>query len=393
MKKPPTLQRAGPSQGRTAQEGGLPGVVRAFLQVPLFWKIVLANGALLALVGGITAIALSGPGNHEVSGSALAVLLLGTLLAATVVNAWIVALALRPLDRITETAEAVRLGDVSARTRTPSYADRRLEHLGWTLNEMLEALAAARERQKELSHQVLRAEERERERIASEIYAGTAQTLAGVLVRLRIILRRMEEDDRGHLEEVTGEIRSALEEVRAFARRLRPPELDELGVRAALEAHARGLANGQAPSPGPGPEITFEGELEEDRLDGDARLALFRVVQEALTNAVRHSGASRVSVAFRPRGEGLEALVSDDGRGFEPEALYHDPPARLGLFNMIERAGYAQGSVQVDSSPGHGTRVRVHLPWHRGSTEGDPALLAGLVAGLARATPEPPGSA
>lgn len=387
MKKSPTLHRPGDSVRDSRQEGGLPGALRAILAVPLFWKIVLANGTLMALVGAITALAMSGPGHESVPRSVLVVLLLGTLLAAAVLNAWIVALALRPLDRVVETAEAVRLGNLAARTQTSPLTDPELDRLGRVLNEMLEALSQARERQKELSHQVLRAEERERERIAGELYAGTAQTLAGVLVRLRLLMRQTTDDTgRRQMDEVASEIRAALEEVRAFARRLRPPELDELGVRAALEAHARGLA-GEG-----GPRIDFQGELQDAELSDDARLALFRVVQEALTNAVRHSGASRISVTFQPGDDGLETVVEDDGTGFDPDELEKEKPARLGLLTMIERAGYAQGITQVESAPGSGTRIRLVLPWSPGNADGDPDPLAELLPELARAVGVPPGS-
>lgn len=338
--------------------------------MPLFWKIVLANVGLMFTVGLITTVTLSRPGHEGVSPVTLLVLLLGTLVAAAVVNAWIVALALRPLDRIMETAESVRLGDLSARAPRSNLADEQLSRLGRVMNEMLDALDRARERQKEISHRVLRAEERERERIAAELYARTAQTLAGTLVRLQIVLRKRGEDaERGDLEDVSREIRAALEEVRALARRLRPPELDELGVRAALEAHARGLMQAG------GPKILIEGEVPEDRISDDARLALFRVVQEALTNSARHSGAQRVSVRFRVRPAGLVTLVEDDGRGFDPTDVALEDPAHLGLLNMIERAGYAEGMTNVDSSPGRGTRVQLVLPWKSGERDGtDPPL-------------------
>jgi len=358
----------------------------AVLGVPLFWKIVLANGFLMTVVGGTTTLVLSRPGHEAVAPAVLVILVLGTLMAATVVNAWIVALALRPLEGVSRTAEAVRLGDLSARAPVAEFSDRQLDHLAHVINEMLEALDQARERQKVLSHRVLMAEERERERIAGEIYAGTAQTLAGVLVRLQIILRRNEGQERAPLEELATEVRSALEEVRSFARRLRPPELDELGVRAALEAHARGLVREG------GPHISFDGEVPESRLTEDARLALFRVVQEALTNAVRHSGAESVAVTFSTQDDGLAAVVEDRGAGFDLGPLEGQPPARLGLLTMIERAGYAEGMIHVDSAPGEGTRVRLVLPWKSGTPDGLPDPTPEPLPELARTALEPPGS-
>lgn len=362
------------------------GLRSAVLAVPLFWKIVLANGSLLALVTLVTTVALSRPGHESVAPGVLVVLLIGTLLAAAVVNAWIVALALRPLEGITGTADAVRLGDLSARAPVSGLADRDLHHLARVLNDMLDAVALAREQQRAMSHRVVLAEERERERIAGEIYAGTAQTLAGVLVRLQIVVRRCEGNDRQALEELATEVRSALEEVRAFARRLRPPELDELGVRPALEAHARGLA-----SPG-GPAIDFLGDVPESRLSHDARLALFRVVQEALTNAVRHSGASRVTVRFDATPSCLEALVEDDGRGFDPDAPWTGTSPRLGLLTMTERAGYAEGIFSLDSAPGSGTRIRLALPWSGESPEAVPGPATAPVREAVRSAAEPPGT-
>ncbi len=368
-----TLLRSGPRPSGPQEERVLPGALRAALALPLFWKIVLANVVLMSSVGIITTVTLSRPGHEAVSPLVLLVLLLGTLVAATVVNAWIVALALRPLDGLMETAEAVRIGDLSARSPKSSVADARLSRLGRVMNEMLDALEKARDRQKEISHQVLRAEERERERIAAELYAGTAQTLAGVLVRLQILLRSQgPQSATTPLEDMSSQIRAALEEIRAFARRLRPPELDEIGVRAALEAHARQLMQAD------GPKIVLHGEVPESRLSDDARLALFRVVQEALTNAARHSGAEYVSVTFQAGPDGLDTLVEDDGRGFDSGSVELDDHARLGLLTMIERAGYAEGMTHVDSTPGMGTRVRLVLPWKSGMLGGSDQPPQGL---------------
>ena len=185
-----------------------------------------------------------------------------------------------------------------------------------------------------------------------------AQTLAGILVRIRLLERGSEADDeREELDFLGAELREALEEIRAVARRLRPPELDELGVRFALEALARGLGERT------GLRVRLNGDVREESLSSDARLALYRVIQEALTNTVRHARAREVRVEFRPTADRLVTEVVDDGVGFDPSALGSDDASRLGLLNMAERAGYAGGRTLVDSSPGGGTRVLVELPW------------------------------
>jgi signal transduction histidine kinase len=182
--------------------------------------------------------------------------------------------------------------------------------------------------------------------------------LAGVLIRLRVLVAAVDGGDAlPMLDEVTSQVRLALEEVRAVARRLRPPELDELGVRAALEAHARRLKEGS------GISIHIEGAVPEQALDPGARLALFRIVQEGLTNAVLHAGASRVDVRFEARPDLFRAEVVDDGSGFEPEAAEPSTDSHLGLVGMRERADYVQGVFRVLSTPGHGTVLRLDLPW------------------------------
>jgi len=98
----------------------------------------------------------------------------------------------------------------------------------------------------------------------------------------------------------------------------------------------------------------------------DARLALFRVAQEALSNVARHARASRATVRFRTEPTELVVEIQDDGVGFDPTSPPGEDDRRLGLLTMVERAGYAEGRIAVDSAPGLGTRVRLHLPLGHG---------------------------
>jgi signal transduction histidine kinase len=100
-------------------------------------------------------------------------------------------------------------------------------------------------------------------------------------------------------------------------------------------------------------------------LDEDGKLVLYRVVQEALSNVVRHSGAGMVSVAVHAEGSEVVVLVEDDGEGFDSSSSVGDG-AGLGLLGMNERAVSAGGSVRVESSPGGGTRVRLRIPQQLG---------------------------
>lgn len=332
-----------------------PRWARWFLRAPLFWKLFLPQVLLLVGVAG-AAIVAAAPG--PAGDSTLVAVLVVLPLATALLSAWGLRLALRPIRRLTETARRVQGGDWSARVEPSYLADRRLEHLGAVLNEMLDAMEQARRVQRQVSRSVLDAEEREREQIAHEIYAGTAQTLAGVLIRLRVVARAETPGEaRPALDEVTSEVRTALEELRTVARRLRPPELDELGIRAALEAHARRLVEQG------GPAITFDGDIPDEDLGPGARLALFRVVQEAITNAVLHADASRVRVELSTLPDAFRAEVVDDGIGFDPLLQSGPTDSHLGLVGMRERADYAGGELTIHSAPGSGTVLRLDLPW------------------------------
>lgn len=362
---------------------------RRLLGVPLFYKILMANALIAALAGGGALLVGSRLGPEAWSLPVVAIFVLGLILMGVALNAGVVHLALSPIADLERTADRVRRGDLSARTEPSPVADERLDRLRVVLNEMLESIRTARERQHDLSLRVLQGEERERQRLADEIYSGIAQTLATVLVRLRIAARQGMLDPEELCEEVRGAVAEALEEVRAVARRLRPPELDELGVRAALEAHARHLGEGT------GTAVRFSGDVSRNWLPPEASLALFRILQEAVTNAFRHARAKGIQVTFRPMREGLWAEVRDDGRGFDP-ALVSATGGGLGILGMQERARWVSGTLRIDSEPGCGSIVSVLLPWKEPAESGEDRTSAptsapvGPGAELALGTPPEP---
>ena len=206
----------------------------------------------------------------------------------------------------------------------------------------------------------LRAAEEERQRIARELHDDTAQRLAGLMLLLRVAGRTEDRDERNRrLEQVREEIAEAAEAVRRIARGLRPPALDEVGLASALDSLVRSLRRAHSL------DIALAVERMGDRLDPDAELALYRIVQEALTNAVRHSGATRILVSLRADRGAVRATVEDDGRGF---ALERDPVSGgrgLGLVGMRERARNAGGMLEIVSAPETGTRVSAELPLAR----------------------------
>lgn len=208
----------------------------------------------------------------------------------------------------------------------------------------------------------LRAAEEERQRIARELHDDTAQRLAGLMLLLKVASQIEDRGERERrIEQVREEIAETAEAVRRIARGLRPPVLDEVGLPAALDLLVRSLRRAHSL------DIELSAERTGIRLDPDAELALYRIIQEALSNAVRHAGASRIVVTLRADDREMRAEVEDDGRGFAIDRDYGDEFQGLGLVGMRERARNAGGALEINSAPGTGTRVRVEIPVKRRS--------------------------
>ena len=214
-----------------------------------------------------------------------------------------------------------------------------------------------RRRLRDFGAGALQAAEAERKRIARELHDDTAQRISALLLRLRLLER--EATKRGvdlKLDEFRDELAATGEGVRRIARGLRPPELEDAGLVAALRAHARALRDGS------GVAVEVEAGAVDDLLDQPGRLALYRIIQEALSNVVRHSGADAARVTVAREGEMVVGEVRDDGRGFMEGTVSQTLGGGLGLIGMQERAAALGGRVTVESSPGGGTKVTVVLP-------------------------------
>ena len=335
------------------------GVVSWLLRAPLFYKILLANAALV-LVGAVVGILGTAEYVRRHPGEPLldlvGVLAAGGILVTVLVNAAILRLALHPLEALERTAARVQEGDLSARVPPSRLADREMDRLTRTFNGMLESAESNRERLREVAAAALGAAEEERKRIARELHDETAQLLAALLIRIRLVRGAPDPAAvQGLLEDMRTQVGDALEGVRRFARGLRPPALDELGLVPAIESHLRSVrAISEI-------DVVLEAERVGRALAPEAELAVYRIVQESLSNVLRHSGARRAVVRLE-RGEGrLVVSVEDDGRGFAVDEV-RAAGRGLGLFGMNERAAYLGGTVEVRSEPGRGTRVLAEIP-------------------------------
>lgn len=230
------------------------------------------------------------------------------------------------------------------------------------LVESERARVAAEERdraRKEMLAQVINAQEAERARVARDLHDDVGQALTSVLLGLRLVEGSLTRgsDDRDNARLRVADLRElvadALRRARQLAFELRPTVLDDVGLVPALERLTAGLAERT------GITIDLASALGVDeRLEPDVETVVYRVVQEALTNVVRHAGAATASVVLARTGGTVRALVEDDGRGFDPSVA----DRHLGLEGMAERAELVGGRVDVTSAPGEGTSVVLEVP-------------------------------
>lgn len=210
-----------------------------------------------------------------------------------------------------------------------------------------------RRRIRDFTEGALRASEQERSRISHELHDDTAQRLATLLLRLRVLAGEKDEVARTALcHDLREEIVATADSVRRMARGLRPPELEQLGLSAALHAHARRSSEHE--------EFRLDLRIDpvDSMLDTTQQLVLYRIIQEATNNARQHSGASSAQLTITLEEEVLSVTVRDEGSGFDPNSGLGDG---LGLIGMRERAAMIGGGLTVASTPGSGTSITVRL--------------------------------
>jgi signal transduction histidine kinase len=205
--------------------------------------------------------------------------------------------------------------------------------------------------------QVVEGQELERKRLARELHDETGQALTSILLGLRSIEDATRDDPqvRESVLSLRELVVATLHDVRRLAVELRPKALDDFGLVPALERLAETFAEQTEV------EVHVQAALGERRLDPEIETALYRIVQEALTNVVKHAQAHTISVVLTKRGGSVTALIEDDGQGFDPSQGSGDG---LGLLGMRERIALLRGRVAVESSKGSGTTVVVEVPVH-----------------------------
>ena len=309
------------------------------------------------------------------------------------VGAWLHAHSVvRPIRRLTGDAARMASGDLD--NPITVSRDDEIGELAWRFDEMrikLKAsLAESARWAEELEHRVdertrevegknrelnvlnrirrqllaktISAQEDERKRLARELHDDSAQTLAAVLMTLKTAedaLPAAPDDARSALSRSRSQLEGALREIRKAIMDLRPSALDDLGLAAAVRWYAEEHLRPR------GIKVDLEIGGDERRATGAVATAVFRIVQEAISNVVRHSEARRARISLEFGRSAVSTVIEDDGVGFAPDDL-RQPEANgrgLGLLGMRERAELFGGVVEIESGSGQGTFVRVRIPY------------------------------
>jgi signal transduction histidine kinase len=200
---------------------------------------------------------------------------------------------------------------------------------------------------------VVAAQELERKRLARELHDETGQALTSILLGLKPLEQAVDDDGRAAVASLRELVVSTLQDVRRLAVELRPSALDDFGLVPALERLVDTFREQT------GIRVDLQANLGEERLPSEVETALYRIVQEALTNVVKHAGASRVSILLTQRDGSAAVVVEDDGSGFDPSATSEDG---LGLVGMRERVGLLGGRVRIESAAGRGATLVAEVP-------------------------------
>jgi signal transduction histidine kinase len=201
---------------------------------------------------------------------------------------------------------------------------------------------------------IVDAQELERRRLARELHDETGQALSSILLGLRALDEKVDSDVvRDAVAEVRELVVATLQDVRRLAVELRPTGLDDFGLVPALERLAQTFGDQT------GISVRFEPGLADERLPAEVETALYRIVQEALTNIVKHAHARNISIVLVRRPGTVTAVVEDDGLGFAPERTRD---GGFGLEGMRERVGLLDGRLQIESIKGSGTTIVAEVP-------------------------------
>jgi PAS domain S-box-containing protein len=221
---------------------------------------------------------------------------------------------------------------------------------------LFEQVKVGSERLQSLTRRLAEIQESERLYIARELHDEAGQALTSLMVQLRLIEQVADRPEAvlARIAEMDSSLQGVIENLHRLAMALRPAALDHLGLEAAVRENAEAIAERC------GMTIQVAPFCSETRLPRNVETILYRIVQEALNNVVRHAEASRVDILFQTRDDRIIVVVEDNGKGFDPATVAEEE--HLGLLGMRERAETLGGTLAIESRPGQGTTIVAEVP-------------------------------
>ncbi|KOR76278.1 sensor histidine kinase [Paenibacillus solani] len=234
-----------------------------------------------------------------------------------------------------------------------------LEYLSGELGQVSRIIESAKNRQV-IGLKIILAQEEERKRISREIHDGPAQLLANLVLRTEIVERMLAKQEfkmvQDEIVDLKGQVRSSLEEMRKVIFNLRPMALDDLGLIPTLRKYVHDYEEKAKI------RTIFETRGKEHRLSSAMEAAIYRLVQEALSNAAKHAYPTYVLVEITYQAQLVKIVVHDNGLGFNVNLLEQKSKDHFGLIGMRERVELLEGRMEIESAENQGTKIVIHIP-------------------------------
>ncbi|MBV9617496.1 MAG: sensor histidine kinase [Ktedonobacteraceae bacterium] len=332
-------------------------LLKPMLAIPVFYRVLIAN-SLIIFIGATGGTWLASQLNTLPSAPTILVIFVTVgWLVSVALNFVVLQIAFRPLMDLGKVMSRVQSGESTQRAPLTGV-DPQADQLARTFNMMLEAIDDANRLR---ATQILNAMEEERKRIARELHDETSQVLTSLLISLAILEESITtQEARNRIADTRKLAHQTLRAIRNLSIDLRPTALDDLGLLPALRWYVKEYQQ----------KFSISVDLQvtgfKERLPAEMETALYRIVQESLTNVARHAHAHKVSILMKEDTDAVYATISDDGIGFDADQLQKIPgPGQehgWGLVGMHERARLLDGSLTIASHPESGTIVHVQMP-------------------------------
>lgn len=330
-------------------------------RLTLFQRIAIGNALIIVLGAVIGTLVTRHLAQQAADGWLILAFAGGGVLVSLALNFFIVMAALRPLSDLGRLAKRLQSGELPNQPAPLKNPDPYTSRMAGTLQSLFLQLEERNRELRALSERAINAQEEERRSIAQGLHDDTGQALSMLIIQLDRIDERLPPRNR-ELKQQVAEMRTlaahALSELRRILAGLRPAILDDLGLVPAIRWYARSHLEAS------GLHVVVKAPGLPLELPPAITTTLFRVVQEAGANILRHARAQSVTIVLHAGTDQVKLLVEDDGRGFNLQRASRDAVElqRLGLLGIRERAELLGGQARIESAPNEGTRLHVTIP-------------------------------